>query len=781
MPGNSTPTWAAAQSGIVGDAAATAGSAQVNQLLGTHPASAIYQGVPITSNINYDSGTTRNPWVAPLGIYDIDQPFTMSGSKVGRVTIGMLPVGQGADVLVSLCADSAGAPGTVISQTRIPASWIYQLSALAGTATDDITNPGVQYTGNALATSQFLAAYRGFGTIVAPYPVPAPVGVSAASSSTWYYPYMIQIGGVQAGAALNAVLTTRYDEKGFYGTSVQQPAFPTTNDGSSESCVVVDPTTGTPVVINAGGGTSFSGAPVASVYASTLDPNTGVMSAWTQQQAMPYPLQNQGIAASPAGNIYMVAGATTSHQVVNTVIYANVQNGQVGTWNYTTPLPQAIILPFVAVAQNFLFVMGGGDPSFHPQSSAWYAQINDDGSLGDWISCGPLPQASLDLNGNAFANDYMIICPSGQGAAGGTNALNYLPVTASGPGTWTSTGFQIDPYPGFFDSGDGAVSIGSISYFSTPPQAFSTSIWLGPIISVPLPASGLTSGATYHILIQQQGGDLNNYVSVAMTYEFPIAGQSSPPGQYTWAPWSPSSPFVYGAGIVVYDNSGPPAAALPLHTWEDNGARITTLVCATTPDQRLMGACEATRIGLALNSNQGFETGIAPWTVTGGTVAQSMAEVFEGRFAAQVTPSGTDATVFLSSELLPCMPGQSITATARLWFTNAVTSNVSVSINWFSSAAAGGGYISTSSNNVSASAATWTDLVNAFTAPAGAYQFTINPALSGTPAASQVFYVDAAYATQTFTGPQQSTVSMINYPGTWPGATWPPLGITELA
>lgn len=266
----------------------------------------------------------------------------------------------------------------------------------------------------------------------------------------------------------------------------------------------------------------------------------------------------------------------------------------------------------------------------------------------------------------------------------------------------------------------------------------------------------------------QQGGDLNDFLSTAVT-EATYTGTgptalTSARGAYAWTAQTAG----YGVPIQAFDGAPAGPSARPLHTWADNGARISTIVQATTPDQRVLGYCEATRQSVGLNANQGFESGLSPWTVVGGTAAQSAAEVFEGFHAAQVTPSGSASTVFLQSENLPCQPGQSITVDGRMWFTNAVTANASMSVNWYTLA---GAYISTSSSNVSVAAATWTQLSNTFTAPATAYQFTINATLSGTPAAAQVFYVDTALAYPTYAGPQNSTVVQITATGTWPAPT----------
>lgn len=766
MPTTSSPTWAGPHSGVLGDASAVAGSAEVNQLLGTHAAGLVFQGNVIAAPSNYRCGL-GSPYKAPLLTLDFDQPFTMSGTSVGRVQVPVLPVGAGADLLVSLCQDSSGHPGSVVAQTRIPAAWIAQLAPVAGAATGTTTAPTVALTGNPLAVAQFsMIEQANFQQVT--YPTPASTGVAAASSATWYYPYIVQIGGVNSGTALSTVFTIPYGTNGALGKSIPQPAFPVANDGSSASCVALDAQSNTPVVVNTGGGTSYLGAAVNTAYTSNLNTSTGALSAWSSQAALPVAVQSHVMCANGSW-VYSIGGKNSTGTLAN-VYYAQVQNGQISAWNTATPLPVPTELALVCVTNGFLFVIGGTTSTLTPVfTSVWFAPINSDGSLGAWRAGPALPNADDNFNDNAYANEYGIV-------AGDTYA-SCLPVGPNGPGTqWFQghggTGF----YPGFVDSGTGIVSVGS--QFNGLQWTYDT--YLFPYISVPLPSTGLTNGATYHVLLQQQGGNLNDYLLLPVTENVGISAQTSAPGAYSWTPW-PSDPggHLVGSALSVFDQTIPYQNALPWHSWEDNGARVTTVVCATTPDQRLLGLCEATRIQAARNANQGFETGIAPWTVTGGTVAQSTAHVAEGQYAAQITPNGTSATVTLTSEqTLPCQPGQQVTVNGQFWFTNAVTgANFSLSIAWFTQA---GTPVSTTNVFTTMAAGAYTPVTNTLTAPAGAYQYAIQPTLQGTPSSGQVWYADQVYSTDLVT-PQQSSVVEVTYPGAWPGVTWPPTGIVELA
>jgi hypothetical protein len=775
MPVTSSPVWGAPQAGLIGDAAATAGSAQVNQLLTTHPDTVIYQGNSILTPV----GTGNTGTVHQLSTEDIDQPFTLSGTAIGRVDIPVYPVGNGADLLVSLCADNSGAPGTVITQTRIPASWITQLSAVAGAAAPSSSYPTLAASNNPLAVAQF-NPYRAGAPNIASYAYPAiSAGGVAASAISAYYDtgagtaYTYLVGGTSSGAALANVFSVAGDSSGVISASTPQPTFPQNTDGSGKAAVCTEPNGGTTSLIVAGGSPTFGGTPNGSVYISTIDTSTGNLGAWSSQTAFPANVQNQVMVAYN-GYVYVIGGwSAPAGSTYNTAYYAQVQNAQISSWNTTTPFPTPISLAYASVIGGRLIVAGGSTSSANTFTTAtYYAEINADGALGPWIPGPTLPVATENANGYAPSGGFGMILP---GYVGNASSIGF---GIDGPGQyWVGLNFHYGSSAVWYASSQGGITQQLCALDYVGPISITQLFSVVPAISVPLPATGLTNSGTYHVLMQQVGGDLTDYLVLwddVDVYTGNPTLLTSTHGAYTWTAGAGG----HAVPLQIFDQAAPAAPGIqPVHTWADNGARITTLVHATTPDQRLLGLCEATRIGLALNQNQGFESGISPWTVSGGTVTQSSAQFYEGQYAAQITPSGTAATVYLQSEMLPCMPGQSITANAQMWFTNAVTSNASASINWYTLT---GTYISTSSNNISVAAATWTNLVNTFTAPAGAYQYTIDCALSGTPAAAQVFYIDAAYATNLVT-PQQSTVTALEYPGVWPGQTWPPLGATVLA
>lgn len=770
MPVTSSPVWNAAQAGLIGNAGATAASAQVNQLLTTHPDTALYQGNSILTPV----GTGASTSAITLAAMDVDQPFTMSGTVLGRVMVPVSPVGNGADLLVSLCADNSGAPGTMISQTRIPAAFITQLGAANG---PDSAGPLAVATENALR-------YSGWQSMPWSPPATGATGGLSTAQMAQSGDYFIFAGGVNAsnGNSSATVAVITWAGGATVSAPVPGPALP--QPLLSGGLVV------TPDSLCYIGGVNANGSSFvvqSTVYLASWSPSTGAIGTWSVQAALPHPLVDAGVAAyGPTDTVYVVGGSTNyapETALTSTVYYATVTSQQITAWTAAQPLPIALADPTVVVLGNRLIVAGGYLTSGNGNTAVYYAAINPaTGAPGAWVP-GPSVPAGLYVEGTAAVTADAIAWPQSFSPSTGFVVQDTLTLTwdANGPGIWTH---QVGPIAVLNQDQVTAIvatDSGVYQIFNFQDSAYITAAVLSvPMISVPAPTTGLANGTTYHILMQQQGGDLNDYLTIsADTDVFPGNPTllTSARDAYTWTAASSGT----AVPIQIFDQTGPAAPGiLPWHTWEDSGARISTIVCATTPDQRLLGLCEATRMGLALNSNQGFEAGLTPWTVTGGTLVQSTAQSYSGLHSAQITPSGSAASVFISSEILPCLPGQSVTVSGYFWLTAAATSTFSLSVEWYPTPT-GGTPISTTANLVSIGASTWTGESNILTAPTGAYGFSIVPTLSGTPAASAVWFADNVYATCTYTGPQQSTVTEISYPGTWPGQTWPPLGVTELA
>jgi len=773
-----TPNWSAARSGLPGDTTATNASGQANQFLGTHQVNEIYRG----SRILAPKGTGGSFSSSPFNAWDKSQPFTMVGTTIGRVQLPIFAYGTGADLIVSLCTDNAGVPGSVITQTRIPASWFTTLGKY--TAVMNTSPIQLDPTDSPLATADFnLFTMGGVGFFN--YTSGTPVGggygnqdpaVISDGSST-----IVIIGGMNsANNYVTNVWSITYGGTNVLTNMVPQPTLPIGLGLYSACAITVDPDTGVEYVVITGGATGNSPTytTIANVYVSQLTGGTGQMSAWSTQTPLPQAMQTA--SASASGNyVYVVGGVTPSNTVLNTVYWANVQNGQITSWNTGPSLPVGTYLSYVVCINGFLIVAGGfTQPGNTGTTTAVnYAAINSDGSLGPWQVGPPLPVANLAFfgNGNYFtaSTDGLIVRGSG---TGGTVGLYSLVVDADGPtSVWQTENVAVFEPGALLNNGPGQYYWFG-NFVSTSTSYYSSGFVVCPHVSVPLPATGLTNGATYHIVMQQPTGttDLNNtLINVIDVNMFPGSPNQllRQRGTTTWIPNTGG----IGVPFQVYDLT---AGGTPIHTWEDAGSRITTLVYATTPDARPLGVLEATtQPAPPLNSNWQFTTGIAPWTAVNGTPTQSSAHTHGGLpFSLLLTPTGGFTSAYVQSEYLSCTPLLSYTITTWVYSPTG-WATVFPNLNFYDASKT---FVSSGTSSFSVPANTWTAINGTYTVPATAVFLTMDIGETSSPAAGNLLYVSSPIVSPVL-GPQLSSIVEIDYPGTWPTAgIFTPTGTTQL-
>lgn len=569
-----TPTWQAARNGLTGDANAVDKSAQINQFLGTHPQTTIYAGNETVQPV----GGGALFWPFHFDDWDYDQPFTMSGTTIGRVALPLLPVGNGADLQVSLCPDVAGAPGTPITTVRIPASWLTTVAGVGGTGpSSDVL---VEASSAALATGQFNSWELGpFVDVNYQWPAVDAGGGASGPSTIYSGNYMVIAGGVTSGSVPVASVFSAPWEGTQFGQATLQPSLPV---ATSQPGFMATADT----LVIAGGLVSGSGT--ANVFTASWDPSSGTVGSWSAQAALPQSSVFAG-TCSVGDIVYVISGLGPSAANVSMVSYATVQNGQIGAWNQGPDLPVAVQDPVVGVVNGFLVVAGGQLPDGVTDSTAiYYAVVNADGSLGSWQAGPAVPQGVINWLGNpAVLTDNAIVQSFPGGSGWGTWIL---PFTADGPGTWWHYGSTVETgswNSAIFPADDTSYSL--IAGMGTSKYLVSN-MFPVPRLSVPLPTTGLTNGATYHILMQQQGGDLNNYLR---TLADPQALPGNPTALYrargssgSWTSYTAQ----YSVPLAVFDKT---IGGQPWHTWDDSGARISTLVHSTTGDARLLGGLES--------------------------------------------------------------------------------------------------------------------------------------------------------------------------------------------
>jgi N-acetylneuraminic acid mutarotase len=145
------------------------------------------------------------------------------------------------------------------------------------------------------------------------------------------------------------------------------------------------------------------------IFSQTAFAVAGDIGPW--QTANSLPVTEGGAVTGIANNYaYVIGGGNPDGDVLNTAYYAHINSdGSVGTWNTTTPLPDARVYASSVISNNYIYVIGGsGTTTTDFQSTVYYAHLNSDGTLGAWnTAVNSLPTAlsaasSVLVNGNVY-------------------------------------------------------------------------------------------------------------------------------------------------------------------------------------------------------------------------------------------------------------------------------------------------------------------------------------------------------------------------------------------
>lgn len=774
----SMPNWQAAVNGLLANPNAVNASAQVNQMLGTHGITPIYE----TGRFGVPYGGANFTWVNYGNAIDLDQPFVMPGgvgTNVVRVSIPLQPVGNGADLLVSLYPDNgSGSPNTttLLASTKIPATWITHMAAPNGLA-----NAGPL----AVPTYNTYGATGGFQSQPWAGPVGDSSGVAQNSSVAVSGNYLITAGGSTSTAIVPVVNTIAYLGGASMGRGTPQPSLPM---GTSFGMLAATNDS----LVYSGGLVGTVGSPTAThnVWVSSWNSSSDVVGSWSSQAPLPSAVYAAGTASSPATGTVYVIGGTDSSTTSSTVYYTNVKNGQISSWNTGPSLPVALNSTMCAVVNGWLIVIGGNTSPTLSNAGAtvvntsYYAKVQPDGSLSSWTRGPSIFNACCYAPGwNVAAIDSAIVAVAGFAGSGfGSQYVQALSVGANGPAPgfqfslWRETGAEM--MAAFPTGGQGEWFL--VNTNIPVSEYFYTTLAPVPIISVPLGAA-LTAGATYHVVLQQnQLASASDYLNYGLLDQSPLGGPDALKSNRHSGVWTSALGVGWNLNMSVYNNE--PSLGPVIQTYEDQGSRITTTIVGV--NKLPLGFLEATSLpNVPINSNPTFTSGTAGWTATNCTLAQSNAQTHGGfAFSGLLTPNGSSATVLVESNKGP-VQGNSSTVNPPTWYqaqgwvySPTGYSNVSLSVKWYDSA---GTLLSTSSNVVSVPAATWTYLNSYFVVPVGAAQATLVPTESGTPAAGNTLYLSNVTLTL---APEcvgtQASVTQVTYPT---GAQWPPTGVTQLA
>ncbi len=145
------------------------------------------------------------------------------------------------------------------------------------------------------------------------------------------------------------------------------------------------------------------------VYSAKIN-NDGSVGSWTLN-ASHIPQGVFDAAVTLSNNRVYLLGGDNGSSYKNTIYYAGFNSdGSVGSWTTdTTTLPQALDGPTAASSNGYLYLAGGNTDSSTTQSTVSYAKLNDNGSVGSWVtSPNSLPQP-LRYSASLVSSGYLYV------------------------------------------------------------------------------------------------------------------------------------------------------------------------------------------------------------------------------------------------------------------------------------------------------------------------------------------------------------------------------------
>ena len=292
--------------------------------------------------------------------------------------------------------------------------------------------------------------------------------------------FIYVIGGANASAVnVNTVCYAKINTDGSAGAWSTTTAFPTTF--ADASAVAAN---GYVYVTGGNDGTNAQ----STVYYAKANAN-GTLGSWSSSSNQLPAVRSRHSSATANGYLYVVAGTNTAGTVQSTVYYAKLNaDGSTGAWAATQSTNTAVADASVAIANGYIYLVGGSDSGSTITTKVQSAQLNTDGTTGSWSLNTALPSARQSANVYA-ANGYIYAVGGYSGFAtspttsvfyakagpGGTlgawqTATNSLPVvSADGPGN--GIGITVNGYMyvlGGYNGNPGAgTRVSTVFYTST--------------------------------------------------------------------------------------------------------------------------------------------------------------------------------------------------------------------------------------------------------------------------------------------------------------------------
>ncbi len=194
-------------------------------------------------------------------------------------------------------------------------------------------------------------------------------------------------------------------------------------------------------VQNAAGASLFNIDSTNAGNITVLGNNGGEVGSWTTNSNNLPSGYNQGSVTYANGYAYIVGGDTGS--LTTSVLYARVNaNGSLGSFTSTTALSVAREDISTVAMNGYLYAIGGNstdDTATTGVTTANYAKINSDGTIGSWNTTTALP-TGRSTSGTVAYNGYIYLV-AGSDTSSAIGSTVYAKQNADGTlGSWTVSG-----------------------------------------------------------------------------------------------------------------------------------------------------------------------------------------------------------------------------------------------------------------------------------------------------------------------------------------------------
>ncbi|HUC89314.1 MAG TPA: hypothetical protein VMR45_00770, partial [Patescibacteria group bacterium] len=193
-------------------------------------------------------------------------------------------------------------------------------------------------------------------------------------------------------------------------------------------------------VLSSGGNSLFSVDATNGGAATLLGANSGEIGSWSTGTNTLTAARSFAATATANGYVYVIGGNDTSAVAQTTVYYSRLNtDGSVGTWTTAAYALPAARVGATAIAYNgYLYVFGGENGSGAEQTTAYFARINSDGSIGSWYTTTALTAARR--GGSVItSNGYMYYIGGQDSTNTAVDTIYYSKINSDGTlGSWTT-------------------------------------------------------------------------------------------------------------------------------------------------------------------------------------------------------------------------------------------------------------------------------------------------------------------------------------------------------